>query len=163
MSDGPQDPQSTPPGWYTDPSGTTRWWDGTQWGQAAAETPPTPPAPPTPPPTPPLPPTPPGAPTGGFAPQPAQPYGSTEMPQTTLSYYASEDAQITTDDTLLYSVTVGPLAARQCIWGAWDNVPAPTAPSGAVLYIGGLGDPSNTLLEMREDNNATSVWTLTIQ
>ncbi|MFZ4517391.1 MAG: DUF4870 domain-containing protein [Microthrixaceae bacterium] len=27
--------QSTPPGWYQDPTGATRWWDGTQWGQAA--------------------------------------------------------------------------------------------------------------------------------
>jgi uncharacterized Tic20 family protein len=27
---------ATPPGWYADPSGTTRWWDGTQWGQVAA-------------------------------------------------------------------------------------------------------------------------------
>ncbi|MHB1137887.1 MAG: DUF2510 domain-containing protein [Microthrixaceae bacterium] len=68
MSDGPQDPQGTPPGWYTDPSGTTRWWDGTQWGQAA-------------PPAAPVPPTPPGAPVGAFAPQPAQPYGGSEMPR----------------------------------------------------------------------------------
>lgn len=25
----------TPPGWYTDPDGTTRWWDGNAWGAAA--------------------------------------------------------------------------------------------------------------------------------
>ena len=30
-----QQPQSTPPGWYPDPQGMTRWWDGQQWGQAA--------------------------------------------------------------------------------------------------------------------------------
>jgi uncharacterized protein len=24
-----------PPGWYTDPYGRMRWWDGTQWGAAA--------------------------------------------------------------------------------------------------------------------------------
>ena len=30
-----QQPQSTPPGWYPDPQGVTRWWDGQQWGQAA--------------------------------------------------------------------------------------------------------------------------------
>ena len=30
---------STPPGWYTDPNGTTRWWDGTAWGAAAGEVP----------------------------------------------------------------------------------------------------------------------------
>ncbi len=69
MSDGPQDPQgTTPPGWYTDPSGTTRWWDGTQWGQAAQ-------------PAAPVPPTPPGVPSAAFAPQPAQPYGGSEMPR----------------------------------------------------------------------------------
>jgi uncharacterized Tic20 family protein len=28
-------PQSTPPGWYPDPDGQQRWWDGTQWGDAA--------------------------------------------------------------------------------------------------------------------------------
>ncbi len=30
---------STPPGWYTDPNGTTRWWDGSAWGAAAGEVP----------------------------------------------------------------------------------------------------------------------------
>jgi uncharacterized Tic20 family protein len=25
----------TPPGWYPDPNGQMRWWDGQQWGQAA--------------------------------------------------------------------------------------------------------------------------------
>lgn len=29
----------TPPGWYQDPQGTTRWWDGQQWGQAAGPVP----------------------------------------------------------------------------------------------------------------------------
>ena len=29
-------PQSPPPGWYPDPRGVTRWWDGQQWGQPAA-------------------------------------------------------------------------------------------------------------------------------
>ncbi|MBU6216398.1 MAG: DUF4870 domain-containing protein [Acidobacteria bacterium] len=29
------DPQSTPPGWYADPNGQQRWWDGTQWGDVA--------------------------------------------------------------------------------------------------------------------------------
>ncbi len=28
-------PQSPPPGWYPDPQGVTRWWDGQQWGQPA--------------------------------------------------------------------------------------------------------------------------------
>lgn len=39
-----------PPGWYQDPEGTTRWWDGTQWGAAAppAGSAPSPPAPPIP-------------------------------------------------------------------------------------------------------------------
>ncbi len=27
--------QNPPPGWYPDPQGVNRWWDGTQWGQAA--------------------------------------------------------------------------------------------------------------------------------
>jgi len=31
-------PQSQPAGWYDDGSGRQRWWDGTQWGQYAAET-----------------------------------------------------------------------------------------------------------------------------
>ena len=35
----PPDPQGGPsgpaPGWYQDPQGATRWWDGVQWGQAA--------------------------------------------------------------------------------------------------------------------------------
>lgn len=31
--------KAVPPGWYPDPTGQTRWWDGTQWGQAAAQTP----------------------------------------------------------------------------------------------------------------------------
>lgn len=35
MSDLEQ-PSSTPPaGWYQDPQGVTRWWDGTVWGEAA--------------------------------------------------------------------------------------------------------------------------------
>jgi hypothetical protein len=25
----------TPPGWYPDPNGQMRWWDGRQWGQVA--------------------------------------------------------------------------------------------------------------------------------
>lgn len=25
-----------PPGWYPDPNGQTRWWDGSAWGQVAA-------------------------------------------------------------------------------------------------------------------------------
>lgn len=32
-------PATPPPGWYPDPSGTTRWWDGSQWGQTAAPVP----------------------------------------------------------------------------------------------------------------------------
>ena len=28
-----------PPGWYPDPSGQQRWWDGQQWGQAAGPPP----------------------------------------------------------------------------------------------------------------------------
>jgi uncharacterized Tic20 family protein len=27
--------QNPPPGWYPDAQGVNRWWDGTQWGQAA--------------------------------------------------------------------------------------------------------------------------------
>ena len=30
---------STPPGWYSDPNGTTRWWDGNAWGAAAGDVP----------------------------------------------------------------------------------------------------------------------------
>ena len=41
----PQQP-ATPPGWYPDGSGQTRWWDGQQWGQAAAPAPASPPGPP---------------------------------------------------------------------------------------------------------------------
>jgi uncharacterized Tic20 family protein len=26
-----------PPGWYADPTGTPRWWDGWQWGPAASQ------------------------------------------------------------------------------------------------------------------------------
>jgi hypothetical protein len=40
---------SPPPGWYQDPQGVTRWWDGAQWGQAAPPPAPTPPAPGLPP------------------------------------------------------------------------------------------------------------------
>jgi len=72
------DPASPAPGWYDDGSGTTRWWDGAQWGQAA----PAPTPPPTPgapdsggPSVPPAPGTTWDAPAGGYAPQPAQPYG----------------------------------------------------------------------------------------
>lgn len=32
----PPDPQSPSPGWYADPSGQQRWWDGSQWGIAAS-------------------------------------------------------------------------------------------------------------------------------
>ncbi|WP_372443460.1 DUF4870 domain-containing protein [Rhabdothermincola sediminis] len=28
-------PEHPPPGWYPDPTGQLRWWDGQQWGQAA--------------------------------------------------------------------------------------------------------------------------------
>ncbi|UDY35440.1 DUF4870 domain-containing protein [Dermatobacter hominis] len=43
MSDQQQQPPAgPPPGWYPDPQGVTRWWDGTAWGQAA---PPAQPAP----------------------------------------------------------------------------------------------------------------------
>lgn len=28
-------PVAPPPGWYMDPTGTQRWWDGWQWGPAA--------------------------------------------------------------------------------------------------------------------------------
>ncbi len=35
--------ETPPPGWYQDPEGTTRWWDGQQWGEAAP--PAAPPAP----------------------------------------------------------------------------------------------------------------------
>lgn len=29
--------QNPAPGWYPDADGVTRWWDGTQWGQAQSE------------------------------------------------------------------------------------------------------------------------------
>ncbi len=29
------EPQQTPPGWYVDPNGQQRWWDGVQWGDVA--------------------------------------------------------------------------------------------------------------------------------
>ena len=29
------EPQTTPPGWYNDPNGQQRWWDGVQWGDPA--------------------------------------------------------------------------------------------------------------------------------
>ena len=32
----PPDPRSPSPGWYADPSGQQRWWDGSQWGIAAS-------------------------------------------------------------------------------------------------------------------------------
>ena len=31
--------QNPPPGWYPDPQGVNRWWDGTQWGEAATPAP----------------------------------------------------------------------------------------------------------------------------
>jgi uncharacterized Tic20 family protein len=31
----PSQPTAPPPGWYPDPTGTQRWWDGWQWGPAA--------------------------------------------------------------------------------------------------------------------------------
>lgn len=30
-----QPPSAPPPGWYPDPTGAQRWWDGWQWGPAA--------------------------------------------------------------------------------------------------------------------------------
>lgn len=32
-------PAAVPPGWYQDPAGGRRWWDGTRWGDAVAGTP----------------------------------------------------------------------------------------------------------------------------
>lgn len=43
-----QPPASPPPGWYPDPQGVTRWWDGTAWGQAAPPAPQAPFAPTSP-------------------------------------------------------------------------------------------------------------------
>ena len=37
-SDG-EPPLAPPPGWYPDSYGTTRWWDGQQWGVAATPVP----------------------------------------------------------------------------------------------------------------------------
>ena len=31
---------AAPPGWYADPTGTLRWWDGQNWGPAAGQLPP---------------------------------------------------------------------------------------------------------------------------
>lgn len=80
---------SPPPGWYQDPDGVTRWWDGAQWGQTApppAAAPPPAPAAPAPPPPPgaPASPPPPGVqPTGsqpaGFQP-PAHSFGAAPQP-----------------------------------------------------------------------------------
>jgi uncharacterized protein len=36
---------SAAPGWYPDPTGTSRWWDGHQWGPAVHEVRPAPPQP----------------------------------------------------------------------------------------------------------------------
>lgn len=33
------DPAGPPPGWYVDPSGGSRWWDGTGWGPTAPDRP----------------------------------------------------------------------------------------------------------------------------
>ncbi|MFN7148705.1 MAG: DUF2510 domain-containing protein [Microthrixaceae bacterium] len=63
---------SPPPGWYQDPDGVTRWWDGTQWGQAA------PPPAPTPPPAPGFQPSTSPQPTG-FQPA-AQSFGAAPQP-----------------------------------------------------------------------------------
>ncbi len=51
MSDEPSSSPSTPPGWYPDGQGGQRWWDGTQWGEAAPAATPMAPsmAPPAPP------------------------------------------------------------------------------------------------------------------
>ena len=80
MSDDPRPPgqeptpSTPPPGWYPDGSGTSRWWDGTQWGESAPV-----PAPPTQ--APPTIPTPTwqspvaAAPTSGVQPA-AQPYSA---------------------------------------------------------------------------------------
>ncbi len=34
-----QPAQNPPPGWYPDAQGVNRWWDGQQWGEAAAAVP----------------------------------------------------------------------------------------------------------------------------
>ena len=36
MTDPQQASGSPPPGWYPDPNGQSRWWDGQAWGAAAA-------------------------------------------------------------------------------------------------------------------------------
>ncbi len=35
---------SPPPGWYPDPNGALRWWDGQQWGEVQGQVPQTQPA-----------------------------------------------------------------------------------------------------------------------
>jgi pimeloyl-ACP methyl ester carboxylesterase len=69
-----------------------------------------------------------------------------------VRYYLSSDSNITTGDTLLKSITRGSIAAGT--YQQWsENVTLPAKVTGT-FFIGVIADPSNTIAESNESNNA---------
>jgi subtilisin family serine protease/subtilase family serine protease len=79
--------------------------------------------------------------------------GTSAAPASTVNFYLSTDAIITTADTLVGSVATSALAAgAQQVVGA--NVTIPSTIATGTYFVGAIVDPANTIDEGNETNNA---------
>ena len=77
---------------------------------------------------------------------------------TTIRYYRSSDATISTEDTELRAATVGQIGAGQSI-ATWSLLPSPT--SVGVYYYGARVD--GVASEMDTSNNASDAYEITVE
>jgi glutamyl endopeptidase len=80
----------------------------------------------------------------------------------TVSYYASTDTTISTEDYLIGTDTIPTLSPTESVDSQWSGILPTTIPNGS-YYVGWILDVNDNIDEFNENNNCDYIWDYKLQ